>query len=134
MMNKLIQIAALCVLVYNINNIPNVVIAENNYLMKAIDYSETSPPMFLFKNKASRCSLLFNKIKMIDIKLPTIFNKNTSVSHLQYDKEIGLIKMIIDNKLSLAVFEKEIDKRHQVDGMYYESHGYHGLVHGMCYW
>ena len=122
-MNKIVAILSLIILTHGQCSWAR---AEPNYLQRLINYN-TSAPSHIFKNPLARCNFILNGRVFID----TVLVPDTK-NQFQYDSEISTLKMIIDNKLALILFEKFNQQAHAVEGVFFDSHGYHGPVNGRC--
>jgi hypothetical protein len=97
--------------------------AEPTYLQRLINYN-TSAPRDVFANPRARCNFIFDG----RVFLSALLNSQ----EVQYEPTIGTLKMIIDNKLALVLFEKYNQETHAVEGIFYESYGRSGPVNGRC--
>ncbi len=103
----------------------------NHNLVSAIGYDTSTEPQLSSKPNA-RCSFLFDKRNFIDFKLPNQNCQGNVVNAMDYDSELGVMKMIIQNKLGLVLFEKVNQEVHHMDGIYRDTYGGSGLVSGRC--
>ena len=95
------------------------------YLHRKINFNTSNPP-FISNKTQPRCSVLFDKRNFFDI----IFNSDHQI---QYDHEIGVLKMIIQNKLALVLFENfNHERRGTLQGSYFDLYGSYGSLIANC--
>ena len=55
--------------------------------------------------------------------------------NIKHDKDLGVLKMIIDDKIGFVLHEIEnVKRRTRVEGIYYNPDGNWGDVNGVCIW
>lgn len=97
----------------------------------------------LFNNKHAKCSFLSEpsadtnfRFAYLDLKLPTVADQNSRFTAVNYDKDLGQLKLLLDTKLAMTLFQIENSGHHvSLKGMYYSTVSKrHGGVYGSCTW
>lgn len=102
----------------------------NNYLTNILQFRNKERPTRPPPNHTNepRCSLFLDKKNYLNVDLNT-------PSIIEYDDDLHMLKMIIDNKIGLVLIEIENEKRRtRMEGTYYTSFADHGTAHGICVW
>ena len=102
----------------------------NNYLTNILQFRNKERPTRPPPNHTNepRCSLFLDNKNYLNVDLNT-------PSFIEYDDDLHMLKMIIDNKIGLVLIETEIEKRRtRMEGTYYTSFADHGTAHGICVW
>ena len=108
MMNKILMLFTTLLVAVNANNMLN--------------YLDYDPKL----SDKDRCTLLLDKRIVLSFDLD-----DDKTKLLQYDKKLGVIKMLISDQLSAILFAKEVDRTF-FEGIYYRSYGNTGPIAGRC--
>ena len=73
-----------------------------------------------------RCTLLLDKRIVLSFDLD-----DDKTKLFQYDKKLGVIKMLINDQHSAILFAKEVDRTF-FEGIYYRGYGNTGPIVGRC--
>ena len=107
MMNKILMLFTTLLVAVNANNMLN--------------YLDYDPKL----SDKDRCTLLLDKRIVLSFDLD-----DDKTKLFQYDKKLGVIKMLISDQLSAILFAKS---GNFFEGIYYRGYGNTGPVVGNCY-